>query len=274
MAHDAPRHEHPELVDETRRIWDANANWWDDRIGDGNSFQDHLIEPASENLLAVRPGQEILDIACGAGRFTRRIAALGARVVAFDQSEKFIERARARTVEQRDRIDYRVMNATDEAALLSLGEGRFDAAVCTMAIMDMAQIEPLLAALSRLLKADGRFVFSITHPAFNSTGSRLLAMERVSESGRHSNAFGVWVSDYLTPGARKGEGIPGQPEPQYYFHRPISLLLNLCFKAGFVLDGFEEPALPPGTKGSMPLNWSYYQAIPPVLVVRCRLSLP
>jgi len=37
--------EFPEHTDENRRIWDANAHWWDDRIGDGNVFQDLLIEP-------------------------------------------------------------------------------------------------------------------------------------------------------------------------------------------------------------------------------------
>ncbi len=28
--------EFPELADDNRRIWDANARWWDDEIGDGN----------------------------------------------------------------------------------------------------------------------------------------------------------------------------------------------------------------------------------------------
>ena len=42
--------------DENRRIWEANARWWDDRIGDGNGFQDLLIQPASERLLEVRAG--------------------------------------------------------------------------------------------------------------------------------------------------------------------------------------------------------------------------
>jgi hypothetical protein len=47
-----PRHaEFPEQGDDNRRIWDANARWWDDRIGDGNDFQTLLIEPATERLL-------------------------------------------------------------------------------------------------------------------------------------------------------------------------------------------------------------------------------
>ncbi len=89
--------EFPEQADENRRIWDANARWWDDRIGDGNDFQLLLIEPATDRLLDVRAGDTILDAACGAGRFARRMAEHGARVVAFDYSAEFIARARERT---------------------------------------------------------------------------------------------------------------------------------------------------------------------------------
>ena len=45
------------------------------------------------------------------------------------------------------------MDATDAAQLLALGAGRFDAAVCNMALMDMTTIDPLLRALPRLLKS-------------------------------------------------------------------------------------------------------------------------
>ena len=93
--------EFPEQADENRRIWDANALWWDDRIGDGNDFQTLLIEPATERLLDVGAGDTILDAACGAGRFARRMAELGARVVAFDHSAEFIARARVRPAMRR-----------------------------------------------------------------------------------------------------------------------------------------------------------------------------
>src|SRR5215208_5382386 len=87
----------PAYSDENRRIWDANARWWDERIGDGNDFQTLLIEPATERLLQPQRGDMILDAACGAGRFARRMAELGATVVAFDYSGEFIARARERT---------------------------------------------------------------------------------------------------------------------------------------------------------------------------------
>ena len=69
----------------------------------------------------------------------------------------------------------------------------------------------------------------------------------------------------------KGIGIIGQPVPQYYFHRPISVLFNTCFSAGFVLDGLEEPVFNQPTEGTSPFGWANYKEIPPVLVARMRL---
>src|SRR5262249_53853587 len=146
-------------------------------MGEGNEFHRTLIGPAQERLLNLRPEQYVLDIGCGNGQFTRRMAQLGAHVLAFDVSPRMIENARAQTTEKGDRIDYRVVDAADWAALAALGKGVFDAAVCTMAMMDMATIEPLMSALDSLLKSDGRFVFSILHPCFNSAGVKLIAEE-------------------------------------------------------------------------------------------------
>jgi SAM-dependent methyltransferase len=173
----------PEHAADNRHVWDANARWWDDRIGDGNEFQTWLIEPATERLLAAAPGDTILDIACGAGRMARRIAANGARVVAFDASAAFIARARERTPVDAG-IEYHVADAASPDALLALGANRFDKAVCTMALMDMPEIEPLFATLPRLLIPGGTFVFSVLHPCFLSAPNVRVAEIEDDQTGR------------------------------------------------------------------------------------------
>jgi 2-polyprenyl-3-methyl-5-hydroxy-6-metoxy-1,4-benzoquinol methylase len=263
--------EFPEQADENRRIWDANARWWDDRIGDGNDFQTVLIEPATERLLDVVAGDTILDAACGAGRFARRLAELGARVVAFDYSAEFIARARERT--SRDAaIEYRVVDAANRADLLSLGSKRFTKAVCTMAIMDMPEIGPLFAALSQMLEPGGRFVFSVTHPCFHSAAIQRFAEIYEESAGRHVVRAGVKVSSYLSPSARKTEGIVGQPEAHWFFHRPIGVLFRFGFDAGFVVDGIEEPRFPETEKPKAGVRWHDMPEIPPIMVVRMTLT--
>src|SRR5947208_1769190 len=88
-----------DLNEETRRIWDQNATFWDERMGDGNDFQRLLVAPASERLLNLQPGETVLEIACGNGVFARHLARLGTHVVATDFSTQMLERARARSAE-------------------------------------------------------------------------------------------------------------------------------------------------------------------------------
>jgi 2-polyprenyl-3-methyl-5-hydroxy-6-metoxy-1,4-benzoquinol methylase len=261
----------PEHADENRRIWDANARWWDDRIGDGNQFQTLLIEPATERLLNVSAGDSILDVACGAGRFARRIASLGARVVAFDTSSEFIARARERTPADA-RVEYRVLDAARVEDLLSLGTDRFDKAVCTMALMDMPEIEPLFRTLAKLLRPDGSFVFSVTHPCFHSATVQRFSEIYEESAGRHVIRNGVKVSSYLSPSARKTEGIIGQPEPQFFFHRPLGVLFQEGFDAGFVVDGIEEPGFPEMATPQPGVRWHDMPEIPPILVARLKRS--
>ena len=263
--------DNPELADlgaDVRRGWDAKAAFWDERMGDGNAFQLELTGPAVERLLDVRAGERILDVACGNGVSSRRLAALGARVVAIDFSAAFLELARGRSARSDDGIDYRLVDATDEAQMLALGEGRFDAMLCNMALMDMPVIEPLVGSARRLLAPGGRFVFSVQHPAFNSIATRLCAESATRADGREVAEFTVRIGDYLGTPAGKGTGMLGEPEPHWYFHRPLHVLFGSFFRAGFVLDGLEEPAFPAADKEARILSWSSVPGIPPVLVAR------
>jgi SAM-dependent methyltransferase len=273
MTRERQKAEFPEQAEENRRIWDVNARWWDDRIGDGNDFQTLLIEPATERLLDVVAGDTILDAASGAGRFARRMAELGARVVAFDQSAEFVARARERTSSDAA-VEYHVGDAASAESFLSPGSNRFNKAVCTMAIMDMAEIGPLFTLLSRVLTPGGAFVFSVTHPCFHSAAIQRFAEIYEEQGGRHVIRSGVKVSSYLSPSARKTEGIVGQPEPQWFFHRSISALFGFGFDAGFVVDGMEEPRLPEAEKPEAGVRWNDMPDIPPVMVVRMKLLPP
>ncbi len=226
---------------EVGAIWERIADFWDDHLGEGNDFQKQLIMPATDRLLEPKPGQTILDIACGNGNYARRLAELGANVVACDLSERFLQRAKAKPGAANAAIEYRRIDATDAEQLLTLEKNRFDSAVCSMALMDMPTVDPLLQTLPKLLKPGGRFVFSVPHPCFNSSGTRMTA-ELVNESGHMEQTFGIAVRDYLQTRPDLSSGILHQPEPHFCFHRPISMLLQSCFDSGFNVDGGESGA--------------------------------
>ncbi len=257
----------PENQDAVREAWEKNGRWWSDRFGEGNDFHLNLIAPAVEALLSIQPGEQILDIACGNGAFSRRMADLGASVVGFDFSSSFIECAKERSLLYNERIEYHIVDATDTEQLLSLGEGQYSAAVANMALMDMSDIEPLAACLPRLLKAGGRFVFSIMHPCFNNNAIRL-SIEDEQHGPDFISVPSVRVTKYLTPFASQGSGIVGQPVLQTYFHRPLQDLLQPFFAHGMVLTGLQERAFDDASAARTPLSWDHFHEIPPVLVVR------
>ena len=261
------------LERETVEIWNRNADFWDERMGEGNAFHKFLIEPTQLGLLVLKAGERVLDIGCGNGQFARKMASLGCEVMAVDAAPRMIENARRRTAahaEYAERLRYDVADASDEEAMLALGESEFDAAVCTMALMDIASIEPVARAVRRLLKADGRFVFSVMHPCFNSTEGFTQIMERDEAGGELVERLSVRVTRYIEPHAHKGLAMVGQPVPQNYFHRPLSTLLGVFFKAGYVVDGLEEPVFPKNVPGDDRFGWLMYKDIPPALSVRLR----
>jgi 2-polyprenyl-3-methyl-5-hydroxy-6-metoxy-1,4-benzoquinol methylase len=241
--------------EQTRLAWNRNARFWNNYMGEGNDFVRDLIWPPTERLLQLQAGEQVLDVACGNGLYARRLADLGGRVLAFDFSVNLVDLARKGSAESGNPIDYQVMDATNEEALLTLGINQFDAAVCNMALFDMAKIDPLMRALVKLLKKDGRFVFSVLHPCFNNPNAAHMA-EMVDVGGNIITTYGMKVTGYMTPTVSKAVAIQD--------------LFAAGFRAGFVMDALEERAFPADHEpGRNPLSWSgKYSEIPPVLVAR------
>jgi len=255
---------------QNRNTWNANAAFWDEHMEEGNDFVNILEWPPIERLLNPHTGQRILDVACGNGLTSRRLAALGAEVTAFDFSRDLIRLARQKPNPD-SRITYLVVDGTDGKALKKLGSRSFDCALCNMALFDMAEISPLFRTLPRLLKPGGIFVFSLTHPAFNNASSVHVVEERTR--GRLITDYAIKTSRYMTPFQQRGVALRDQPRTQLYFERPLQYYLNLGFQNGFLLDGFEESAFPPGYPQKYPTSWGgKYSELPAVLVARMRLE--
>ncbi|MBT4098821.1 MAG: methyltransferase domain-containing protein [Gemmatimonadetes bacterium] len=245
--------------------WEAQAEFWDSRMGDeGNDFHQQLVRPAVEKLISVAAGERILDLGCGNGVFSRHLARQGAEVIGVDVSSNLIDKALARSG-PKDSIDYRVLDATSEDALATLGT--FDAVVCNMVLMDIASLEPLARSLTKLLAEGGRFVFAVAHPCFNNgSGTMRSADEYTDEQGVHQRHY-IKVTDYITPAMDKISGIGGVE--QYSFRRPISLLFAPFLAEGFVLDGLEEPVFP-RQDGGRELSQDRFTEIPWALVASMR----
>lgn len=253
------------LTEASKQRWDENAGFWDDYMGEtSNRWHRELIRPATEQLLSVQAGQLVLDIACGNGNFSRRLVELGANVVAIDYSAPMIERAKQRSRSCLDKIEYKVMDATRPEQWADLAARKYDSAVSNMALMDIADIAPLVQGLRNGLKQDGAFVFSIPHPCFQPPGTRK-TYETEDRNGEIVSRSVIHISQYATPGPYESIGIRGQPVAHYMFHRTLSTYIGLFCSSGFVLDGMIEPTFRQEESGYGKFEWS---EIPPAIVLR------
>lgn len=257
----------PYYIEDSRWRWDKNSNFWDEYMeGTSHDPNRNLIVEHMESLLSVQDGDHIVDVACGNGSFSRRLVQLGAHVEAFDYSSNMIERARERSSKEDDTLNYHVLDAMDEKALLSLGEEKFDRAVSNMALMDMAAIQPLFDSLYRLLKPNGVFVFSIIHPCFQAPGHRKV-YEEEEKNDQIISRKSVQITRYIQPETYKGIGIRNQPFDLRFFHRPLHDLLSVGFKSGFVVDGMSEPVIEKSDEESRKFDWV---DIPATMIIRLK----
>lgn len=100
-------------------------------------------------LLGPKPGEQILDVGCGTGQLTAKIAESGAQVIGIDQSAEMIRQAR----EQFPAIRFEV----GDARQLALVE-TFDAVFSNAALHWVKEADQVARAIRHRLRPGGRFV--------------------------------------------------------------------------------------------------------------------
>lgn len=138
------------------RILDLSAavglyDWW--ARGHLGEVYDTLVE-----LADVHEGQEILDVGCGTGILSSRLAQAsdGIKVCGVDTGSHMIKAAAKRMQRHRHRVEYRVGTATR----LPYSNGRFDIVVSCLLfhLLQGPEKESALREIFRILKPGGRYV--------------------------------------------------------------------------------------------------------------------
>ncbi len=121
--------------------------------------------------LALKPGAQLLDVACGSGGPTLRAARLtGCRVLGVDIHPDAVRTAQQQASEA-DLSHLAEFRQVDAGGRLPLPDGAFDAIVCVDAINHLPDRARTLREWARVLKPDGRIVFTdpivVTGPLTN-----------------------------------------------------------------------------------------------------------
>lgn len=136
--------------------WNALAESFDRWVPHIQPVGDRLID-----VLDVRAGHQVLDVACGTGEPSLSIARRfgpSVRVTGVDSAEGMVNRARAKAADESlTGASYRVM----PAERLDLGDGAFDRVICRFGVMLFN--DPIVGAreMWRVLKPGGRVAIAV-----------------------------------------------------------------------------------------------------------------
>jgi len=169
---------------------------------------------------------QVLDVACGEGYNTRLLAGKGAKVTGIDFSKKLIASAILQEEKDPQGIDYFVLDSSD---LSRFAAESFDLVTCFMSLMDIQDLPGTIGEIARVMKNDGRFVFSITHPCFeyNSDNQRLERTEKYFENRADKVQ---WNMERLL-----------KPFQTISFHRSLTDYSHTLNKHGLLIRRMVEP---------------------------------
>lgn len=237
--------------------YDAIADWYDAWVG-SVSLADDAVFAAAATLMGDVEGLRVCDLACGQGRVTRYLADRGALVTGIDSSAKLLEIARGYDARRPERIEYR---HDDARALDCCAAAEFDGVVCFMSLMDIADLQPTVSSVHRVLRPGGWFVFAVLHPCFNTSRSDELAV---------ADGLVRAIGRYFVEGHWRSEKRTGPPGKAGAHHRTLSTYLNTLLATGLQLEAVAEPVLG-GRQAELQPIWT---ELPSALVVRCTKPRP
>ncbi len=117
----------------------------------------------------IRPGERVLDLGCGAGRFVAALREAGADPVGVEIAEAALERARRNVPEG----DFRLLEADGS---VPLEHGSVDLVWCSEVLEHVADASHLLLEARRVLRPGGRLLATV--PFHGRVKGVLLALAR------------------------------------------------------------------------------------------------
>ncbi|MER7759683.1 class I SAM-dependent methyltransferase [Streptomyces sp. NPDC097619] len=127
-------------------------------------FREHLEFPSVLALAEPAPGLRVLDLGCGSGVYSRRLAERGARVTGIDESAGMIAHAVEREERERLGITYHSGALPDDLA------GTFDLVLAVYVLpyaTDFDELVRLCRRAATALRPGGRFLTLPIHPSFH-----------------------------------------------------------------------------------------------------------
>lgn len=214
--------------------WGKVAGWYNSHLEENeDTYQEKVIKPNLFRLLAPKTGEEILDVGCGQGFFSRELAKSGAKVLGVDIGNELIQIAKEKSGPNEK---YLVLSAEN---LANINSGRFDAAICVLALQNIKNLQGAVLEISRVLKKGGRCLLVLNHPTFRIPGaSAWVYDEKANIQFRNIQKYLSEISDKVD----MTQGVKDEKKKTYTwsFHHPLQVYFKAFYKAGLVVSRLEE----------------------------------
>lgn len=214
--------------------WGKVAGWYNELLEEGeDTYQEKVIKPNLLRILSPKAGQEILDVGCGQGYFSRAIAALGAKVVGIDIAGELVKIAK----ENSGTNETYLVGSAEEMSRLEAG--RFDSVICILALQNMKNMQAAIAEIARVLKPVGRAVLVLNHPSFRIPSAS--AWEFDQSGKKQYRRIDAYMSE-ITQQVDMTQGVKdlNKKKYTYSFHHPLQVYFKAFFKNGMAVTRLEE----------------------------------
>jgi ubiquinone/menaquinone biosynthesis C-methylase UbiE len=210
--------------------WDNVAPWYNSYLeNNDDSYQAKVIAPNLLRILDTKKGEDILDLACGQGYFSRLINGLGANVVGVDLSKELINLAQEKSSD----ISYIIAPAENT----KLKAQSFDKVFTVLAFENIKNIDETMLEIKRLLKKEGKFVLILLHPAFRIPQNSDWGFD--TEKGLQYRRTDKYLSEIkIDIDLKPFKGEKGVKTVT--FHRSLQWYMKAFKKSGFAITCIEE----------------------------------
>jgi len=126
-------------------------DWYSQKKG---AFVDRVETDLAHSMLKLESGMTVLDVGCGTGNFSMKLAGMGCIVTGIDVSEEMLNVAREKAAEKSLSISYLQMDATE----LIYQEEIFDAVVSIAAVEFIEDTAQAVKEMFRVAKVGGQIL--------------------------------------------------------------------------------------------------------------------
>ena len=224
-----PDNEQPALLlsehaRKNRAMWEVTSDSYEERHAASLAGQNAMawglwrVPEAELRIFSEVAGKDMLELGCGAARWSIELARLGARPVGLDLSSRQLQHARRLMAEAG--VDFPLIEASAEN--MPLPDASFDIVFCDWGAMTFCDPQRTVPEAARLLRPGGLFAFSTATPI------QILCQDMVTD--RITDHL---INDYF--GMKRLEW-----ENEVNFQLPYGEWIRLFRKSGFAVEDLIE----------------------------------